>query len=543
MRLSQRFEKKRWAILTILILWLAVAQLGGLAWADARITILHFNDFHGQLLPFEEHRGDEATVGGMARIAALVKEIRGENARQGIPCLFLEAGDMLQGTVMSSQFRGEPDFRCLNQMKLDAMVLGNHEFDFGQANLRRLIKLARFPMLAANVKGLPGIKGWIVKARGKLRVGIIGLVTKDTPVQTDPRNVAGLEFLDPIETARSLVPKVRQQADLVIALTHLGYEVDRELAEAVPGIDVIIGGHSHTLLEHPVAVGGTLICQAYCQGAYLGRLDLSVEEGKIADCQGRLIKIDQSIPEDKKIAALVNRWNSQLSESLKQVIGEAQVPLVGDRELVRSQETNLGNLITDVLRSAGKAEVAFINGGTIRASIDAGPITTEELLSALPFRNTLVTMDLTGAQIEEVLNRSASLAPGDGGFLQVSGVSFVIRGKQAADLRIGGQPLAADRTYRVAITDFLAVGGDGYQTFQQGKNSVDSGNQINDVFIRYLQQEKTVAPQLEGRIKAEREAAYHFPRQADLLGWGVRTAASYAGLPGRPGFVWAAYSA
>jgi 5'-nucleotidase/UDP-sugar diphosphatase len=467
------------------------------------ITILYFNDYHGHMLPFKAHFDDEHEVGGMARIATIVKEIKRENGENRVPTLFLCAGDVLQGTPMSTVFKGQPDFECLNEMGLNAMVLGNHEFDYGQENLNKLRNMAKFAILGANVLSERGqspiVRSYYTRNLHGIKVHIMGLVTDDTPVTTHPRNVQNLVFADPIHTAKKVLKKLNKD-DLIIALTHLGYEVDKELARSAQDIDIIIGGHSHTKLERPVKLGNTIICQAYEYGEFIGRLDLDIEEGKIARITGSLIPVTDEVEEDSTIKEIVDGYAAKLDESLKQVIGTAVTPLNGERESVRNEETNLGNLIADVMRDMGKADVAFINGGGIRASIDQGDITVEEVLTVLPYENHLVTLRLTGAEILTILKRHAGLEPGDGAFLQVSGLMMEIGDKKIESLSIAGMQVEMDKPYTVATNDFLAAGGDGYETFKNGRDYVDTGLLISDMVIDYIKTNKTIDAKTEGRI-------------------------------------------
>jgi 5'-nucleotidase/UDP-sugar diphosphatase len=467
------------------------------------LTILYFNDYHGHIMPFKAHFNDEHLVGGMARIATIVNGIKRENGEKGIPTLFLCAGDVLQGTPMSTVFKGEPDFRCLNEIGLNAMVLGNHEFDYGQENLNKLREMAQFAILGANVLSergqAPIVKSYYTRNIHGIKVHILGLVTDETPITTHPRNVKGLVFDDPITTAQGILEELDTN-DLIIALTHLGYETDKKLAKCAQGIDIIIGGHSHTKLERPVKLENTIICQAYEYGEFIGRLDLDIENGEIALVTGTLIPVTEDVEEDSAIKQIVDEYAEKLDESLKQVIGTAVVPLNGEREAVRNEETNLGNLIADVMRDMGNADVAFINGGGIRAGIDQGDITVEEVLTVLPYENHLVTLRLKGAEILTIMNRHAGLEPGDGAFLQVSGLRVEISNGKIAMLSIGGEQVEMEKPYAIATNDFLAAGGDGYETFKNGKDYVDTGLLVSDIVIDYIKTNREIDAKTEGRI-------------------------------------------
>ena len=467
------------------------------------LTILYINDYHGHITPFKAHYKDDFTVGGMARIATIVKEVKQENADNGIPTIFLCAGDVLQGTPMSTVFKGEPDFLCLNKIGLNAMVLGNHEFDYGQENLNTLRKLANFAVLGANVLSergqAPIVRTYFTKNIRGIRIHILGLVTDETPLSTHPKNVKSLVFRDPIATAQELLGKL-DAGNLTIALTHLGYEMDKKLAQSTTGIDIIIGGHSHTKIETPEKIKNTIICQAFEYGEYVGRLDLEFEDGVIARYEGILIPVSEEIEENPEIKAIIDEYASKLDKRLKDVIGIAHTPLNGEREAVRSRETNLGNLITDVIRSMAQADIAFVNGGGIRASIGEGEITVEGVLTVLPYGNHLVTMQLSGSQVLEILNKNAQLEPGSGGFLQVSGLRMEIKSGKITALGIATKAVELEKMYTVAISDFLAAGGDGYTTFKKGKNYIDTGLLISDILIDYIRSNKEIKVITDGRI-------------------------------------------
>jgi 5'-nucleotidase len=470
------------------------------------LTILYINDYHGHLTPFKAHFKDEHTVGGIARIATIIKKIRKENGEANISTLFLCAGDVLQGTPASTVFKGEPDIICLSKMGCNAMVVGNHEFDYGQENLNTLRKLAEFPILGANVYSergqAPVMKGYFTRNIKGIRIHILGLVTDETPITTHPRNVKTLVFKDPIEIAIEILSKL-DKGNLTIALTHLGYEVDKQLAKNTSGIDIIIGGHSHTKIETPVKVKNTVICQAFEYGEYVGRLDIDIENGKIARILGSLIPVTEEIEEDPEIKEIVDEYLVKLDKNLKEVIGIAEIPLNGEREDIRSKETNLGNLIADVMRQTGNTDIAFVNAGGIRASIDKGDITIEEVLTVLPYGNHLVTMSLSGSDIMNILNHLAKTEPGSGGFLQLSGIKVTIENNTVTSLGVGGKQLDLETSYTVTTNDFLSAGGDGYEMFKKGTHYIDTGLLISDIMIDYIKIHKTINAKLDGRLSTD----------------------------------------
>jgi 2',3'-cyclic-nucleotide 2'-phosphodiesterase (5'-nucleotidase family) len=486
-------------------LWIALLiALTGIA-QPQYVTILHFNDFHGQLLPVEGK--DKAETGGMARLATMVKETRAWNGPHHVTTLLLEAGDILQGTPLSTVFHGEPDFTCLNMMGVDVMTVGNHEVDFGQDNLKARGNQARFPIISANIRYAdtkkPLAPPTVAFDVGGVKALIFGLTSKDTPIESAAKNVVGLEFLDPTDVARQIVEANRDQYPIIIALTHIGLNEDLALAKAVPGIDIIIGAHSHDAVQEPMQVGDTLVCQAGSKGAYLGQLDAFFANGDVAKYRGFLRPTDATVKPDPAVAKIVQTYADRLGSKIKRVVATSKAPLNGDRDTLRSRETNLGDLLSDLCRTYAQADVALLNGGGIRASIDEGPITVEEIMVVLPFGNQVATVEVTGAVLLEALQHNASLPRPDGGFLQVSGLSMVIRGKDVRDVKVGGQPLDPAKTYKVVLPDFLLTGGNGFTMFAKGTDPRFLGTTIDAIVLEGLETLKTVDPKVDGRIVVE----------------------------------------
>lgn len=505
----------RTLIIILMLLFLGVPPLAA---GDGKVRLLHVNDFHGFAEP---HRplGSLELQGGAANLAGAVKRLRA-----ACPSLLLAAGDMIQGDNWANLFQGASVIELMNAMGFDAMVVGNHEFDFGQEVLKERIRQAAFPVLGANVQGVPGLKPYVVKKAGGVRVAILGVVTPDTPQATHPRNVAGLTFTDPVAAVREYLPRLRQEADLVVVLSHLGYAEDRKLAQAVPGIDVIVGGHSHTRLERPEQVNGTWIVQAYEHGKFLGVLDLTVRRGRVAAARGWLVPVGPGLgPADPKILALVKKYQQRVDGLLNVVVGEAAVDL--EAEHSRQQETPLGNLVADVLREKTGADAALINGGTLRAGIPKGPVTRKQIYTALPFDNYLVAFRLTGAKVRQALEHGvAGLPEKEGRFPQVAGLKFTYRasappGSRIGEVEVGGRTLDPEKVYVLATHDFLAAGGDGYTVFgeilkEAGLSSIggmltsgalaynDPSTYLRDLVLEHFQRHSPVRAAVEGRIRA-----------------------------------------
>ncbi len=482
------------------------------------IRILHVNDFHGYAVEYKAFGSDEV-LGGIAYLAWRADALRKEK-----PGLLLAAGDMIQGNNWANLFQGKPVVKVMNEMRFDAMVVGNHEFDFGQAVLRQRIGEARFPVLGANVEGMKDLKPYALKEVEGVRIAVIGIVTEDAPVTTHPRNVVGLKFLPIVSTVKRYVKELRQKADVIIVLSHAGLNMDMLLAERVKGIDVIVGGHTHTKLANYMPIGKTIIVQAWEHGLALGVLDLTIRRGEIVHAESHLEEIKPATMKTlPSVLSIVEKYKTKADGIMEDTIGKTEVDLDGKN--VRLKETNFGDFVADVMREKAGADVAIINGGGIRTSIAKGKISVGDIYSALPFDNYVVAVKLTGSRIMSALEHGVSgVENEEGQFPQVSGLSFSYspkapKGARVRDVRIGGRPMEQDQHYTVATNDFLAAGGDGYKAFgdavkaskdfsvvggaMKGENLVysDSGKWIRDVVIEYIRAKKKVSPAVEGRIE------------------------------------------
>jgi len=507
----------------IVIVFLLVSLMPGCAGrfgekeapAHIALTILFFNDLHGHLQPFEikDEKGVRV-VGGIARMAALIRDIRQENSRRGVRTVVLMAGDMLQGTPMSTVFKGEPDIKCLNVMGLDAACVGNHEFDFGLDNFLKLKSQAGFPFLSANVVlkdhgGLLCRPFRMVSLAKGISLTVIGVTTPELLTTTRQDNVASLGVRDPVASVREIYDRLQSKGPVMLH-SHSRHQTDRDMAEAMPGLAAIIGGHDQILLDPCRKVGGVPIFEAFEKGRYLGRIDLEIDPAtkKARLVRSGYIPITAGMPEDAQVAAIVADYDKRLGERFKEVIGHSDTFLDGERERIRYEETSLGDFVTDVMRQHTGAQIAFMNSGALRASIRQGPVTVEDVFRAVPYANELVTTQLTGREVEEVLKRSVSGSreDEDGGFLQVSGISITVAGRRVTDIRVGpeGRHLDEKAVYTVVVPDFLSTGGDGYAVFK-GKQCVKTGLPLRDLIIDAIRRQGTIAVKKEERIRRVEE--------------------------------------
>ncbi|AUB84174.1 bifunctional metallophosphatase/5'-nucleotidase [Candidatus Thiodictyon syntrophicum] len=511
MSLPRSLSLPSWPLLASLI----APQAGAVCPPGGGLTLLHFNDFHGQLESYTDPR-EQVERGGIAHLAGTIADLRAQvqAGHPGRPVLLLFGGDLLQGTLTSSLFLGVPDLALFGRMGVDAAVMGNHELDYGQDTFRRLAALAPFPILTANVESNPEplpvrpqvlIERPVAPGTGAVRVAVLGLTAPELSTATHPRNMIGLSVEEPVAVAGRLVPDLREGADLMVVLSHMGIAQDRRLARTVPGIDLIVGGHNHNLYTEPVLEGETAIVQVGERGGWLGRMDFDCRDGHLARTGYQVLPITAASPEDAPMAAEVRRIAAQANLELDQQVGTSTRGLSAQRELIRRGEAPFGDFVADLAREITLTEVALFNGGGFRASIPAGPVTLKAIYLAMPFRNELVVGNLSGEQLQAALERSAALDPLDnpGGFLQVSGLRYVIAGGHLASATLAGAPIDPARRYRVVTSDYLAAGGDGYTMLKAMDNQVMTGRLISDMVIEAFRTASPIDPQPDGRIQIQ----------------------------------------
>lgn len=475
--------------------------------ATVDLTILHVNDTHGRILPYVEGTsGERQMVGGAAYLA---RTIQAERSKNPDGTLLLSAGDMFQGTPVSNIFKGRSVTDVMNYLKFDAMAIGNHEFDWGMDVLQHLVASSRFPYLSANIKDergryLPGVKPYVIVMRKNVKIAIIGITTPEVPRITTPGRFKHMTVDRPEDILPRFIRKAKDEgAMMIIVLSHLGLDADKDLAQSNPGIHVIVGGHSHTALENPVVAGNTIIVQAGAYGLYLGVLKLKIDPdtGKIIrhteETELEKVMAGKDRPYDKELASIIQAYYGRIEKEYSKVVGETSVPLVRYHQ----RESNIGNFICDTMRKNTGTDIAFINSGAIRNNIPKGRITLEQVFTLLPFDNILVTMKLTGKQILEILEQNAKL---EHGILQVSGIAIrhdisEPAGSRVREVHIGRRSLDPERTYTVTTIDFLVAGGDAFSPFKEGKN-IMYGTALRDVFVSYLEKHSPISPRIEGRI-------------------------------------------
>ncbi|MEW5764216.1 MAG: bifunctional metallophosphatase/5'-nucleotidase [Acidobacteriota bacterium] len=470
----------------------------------ARLRILHFNDFHGQVEPVVSRTGEES--GGLARLIGLADARREAARAEGVETRLVCAGDLFTGTAFSTLFQGDPEFQVLQKAGLSALTSGNHEWDFGVGTLMRRITGSGIPLLLCNVSAAEPShtfwKPWMVARVGGFAVGFTGVTTPETPTTTAPGNTEGFAFSDPVPALSALCGENPGHWDFLVVLSHCGFEQDKRIAKEVKGVGLIVGGHDHKVLETPHVENGVPIVQAGDRGRFLGEVEITLSGASAPAVTGRLLPVTSSTGESGEAAALLRPYLEKEEAALGAVIGRLPEALSGDRVLLRTGEAPLGDFVADAMKEASKAEAAFINGGALRAGLPAGGVTGRDLYACLPFFDSLTTVLLTGEQIQALLDRCASMPREDppGGFLQVSGIEAVYEKGGARSIRIGGAPLDPARAYRVACTQFLLSGGDGLAEFKSGLDARDYGVSLQEILRRELARPDLRIPKAGGRI-------------------------------------------
>jgi 5'-nucleotidase len=473
---------------------------------NIKITLLQVNDVY-QFVPVDQGRN-----GGLARVLTLKKNIQKENPNT----LFLLAGDTISPSVESITHQGAQMIEAWNAVELDYATFGNHEFDFGPKVLTDRIKESRFRWIAANVidtstnRPFGGVDPYVIRDFGGVKIGIFGLVLPETKITSRPGD--NVEFRDPCDTAKKMVSEIHDRgAKVVVALTHLSMKEDKEVARCA-NVDVIIGGHEHSLLES--AAGGAPIFKMTSDARELGRIDLNIaSDGTLESIDWKVIRVTDGTQNDPQFASVQRKYAGLLAQ-LARPVGRTAVALDARSAENRTVETNVGNLITDAFRKATRSDVAIMNGGSVRADniIKPGTVTARDVLSILPFKNKLVKIEVTGATLLAALEHGVSrTAPGaePGQFPQVSGMTFSFNaskpaGSRVSNVTVNRRRLDPDRTYTLTTTTFVALdGGDGYAMFK-GAHVVlppDRAPLDSDVLTTEIRRSRTIAPKVEGRIK------------------------------------------
>ena len=517
-----------------------LALTAGTALADFELNILHINDLHSRIEAISksdstcsaEDAAANECFGGIARVKTAIDARRAELSGKNV--LTLDAGDQFQGSLFYTTYKSGPIADFMNGIGFDAMAIGNHEFDDGPEELAKFIDALKFPMISGNtLAGLNSpvadkFKPYIVKEFGEEKVAIVSVLATDTDETSSPGDA--VLFADEIGYLKEAVKEIEGQGiDKIVLLSHVGYVKDQEIAAAVDGIDVIVGGHSHTLLSntdekaagpYPTIVKNPAgkdvpIVQAYAYSKYLGDLTVVFDDaGVVKTATGEPKLLDASVTPDAGFVAKVAELAGPIEELKQKEIGATAEAVDGSRETCRAMECTMGNLVADAMvdrLSDQGITIAIQNGGGLRASIDAGTVTMGEVLTVLPFQNTLASFQLKGSDVVAALENGVSqVEEAAGRFPQVSGLKYTADLTKPAGSRItsvevkeGDAFVAVDpnKVYGVATNNYMRSGGDGYKVFATGgQNAYDFGPGLEAVLADYISKNSPYKPYTDGRI-------------------------------------------
>ena len=491
------------------------------------VTVIYTNDLHAHVEPYKLPYVAEGkrAVGGFANIATYVKQEKQKNKAT----FYFDAGDYFTGPYISSLTKGRAIIDIMNTMSFDAASVGNHEFDHGWDNTLIQLSQAKFPILLGNVfyknsNVLFWNKPYIIIEKDGVKIGVIGLhgvFAFDDTVSSSMRQ--GIEARDEVKYLQRYLDELRGKVDITVALMHEGFparqssigntdvkralDKDIQTAKQVKGLDILITGHAHVGTPEPLKVGNTLVLSTDSGGIDIGKLvldvDLKKHHNKIKSFELKTLYADEWKP-DPATQSVIDSWNKQLSETVRQKVGETPVTLTR----AYGESSSLGNLFTDaMLAAAPDAQLALTNSGGLRADLNAGPITLGDVISAFPFPNELTVMDLNGKSLRNLMEHSASLT---NGVLQMSkGLEMRYDqhkpvGQRVVLFTLNGKPIVDSETYRVATNSFLAPGGDGFTAFIDGQNKqVKGGYNLSDAVIDYLVKGNKIIPQQVNEMRVK----------------------------------------
>ena len=531
----------------------AITLSAGAALADYELNILHINDFHSRIESINkfdstcsaEEEGKNECFGGAARLLTAINQTRDALKAQGKNVLLLNAGDNFQGSLFYTTYKGTVEAEVLNAMKFDAMTVGNHEFDDSEDGLAGFLDKVQFPVVTANVVASAAskigdrVKPSIVLEVGGQKIGIVGAVANDTAELATPG--PNITIAEDVAKISEQVQKLKGEGvNKIIALTHVGYPRDLEFIAKIPEVDVVVGGHSHTLLSntdqraegpYPTLVdnpGGykVPVVQAGQYSKYLGDLRVVFDDsGVVKESKGDPILIDSSFKPDEATLKRIDELKAPIEALKSKVVGTSEGPIEGDRKVCRVKECSMGNLVADATLARVKDQgvtIAFANSGGLRSSIDSGDVSMGEVLTVLPFQNTVATFQLKGEDIRAALENGVSqIDDGAGRFMQVSGMKYSFDRSKPAGSRVTAVevkegdafvPLDPAKTYTVAANNYVRTGGDGFKVFAtKAINAYDFGPNLEEAVAAYITANSPYKPFTDGRITEVTPAGYVAP--------------------------------
>lgn len=520
-KVCKNVDMKKLTSIFLLTIWLSLAAFAQIQ--EKKLTILYSNDLHAHLEPqIIPWISETRLVGGFANIATLVKREKAANPN----AVYFDAGDFFTGPYISSLTKGEAVIDVMNYLDIDAACVGNHEFDHGWQNAQTQFAKAKFPILNGNIflKGTNKLfwnNPYIIKKVNGIRIGVIGLHGKfafyDT---TSDEMVQGIEARDEEVYLRQYIKELKNKTDLIVLLIHEGIpgrqsttgatdvarnlKKDIELAKNVPGVDIIVTGHAHQGTPEPLISNGTIIVSTDAYTTELGKLEITYnpKTDKITSYKNTLNYLfDDEVPDDAATVKAINKWKDKLKIITDEKVANITKPLTRSY----GEESNMGDMVADAMLNAHpKYDFAVTNSGGLRQDIAAGTVTVGDLISAFPFPNTIVQLEMKGSDLRIMFEHGAGLT---NGILQASkGVEMAYDeskpiGSRVVICKIKGVPLDDNKTYKVLTSNFLADGGDGFLMFKKALSYKNTGVEIVQSMIKYLKQFQTYEPKIEGRVR------------------------------------------
>ena len=479
------------------------------------LTILFTNDSHGMAWAFDAP--DSPKTGGLAAQKTLVDQIRNEVQLSNGDVVVLSSGNVTMGDPRSNVCENLPMITGMNLIGYDGMLIGSHEFDFGQKTFEKMQKEARFPFMSANLfykrSGKQVGKSYIEKTLiNGVKIAFVGITTPELEKISNVGVDGIVEVKDPIEAAKKLVAEAKQRNDFVVVLSNLGYSdqdvssdgypSDRLLAKQVPGIDLIIGGRTKIQMNDPVTVNNVPIIQTEGLGKWVGRFDFYFEgkelvqknfklypiniKEKIVKSDGKVVYENRGkdLAENEALLKMLNDFNCEFST---QVIGELADSFPAERSVTRTQQTSLGRFIAGVMKDRTGADAALLNSGAIRQGINKGIVNEMDIYSVFPFEDTIVTGTVTGSELKQIVEIAAKNS-GQGGYLHFSGIEV-----SGGTVKVNGQPLDSSKKYTIAVNSFVSGGGDGFDIMKNIKLN-DTKISVPAAIIEYIKREKYIEP-------------------------------------------------
>ncbi len=478
------------------------------------LIILYTNDIHGHLAEEEAwwlNPNFPPPVGNAAAAATIIREERLKAAQNGHGFMLLEGGDIFQGTPVGEFTKGKAVIEYMNMVGYDAMTLGNHDFDKGMEVLKPLLDMAKFPVMAANIVDSSSrqivdfVKPFVILEKGGVKVGIFGVITHYMRGMATPEHIRGMDFEKETATTRKMVDTLKALGvDIIVFLSHAGFRHDKAIADSVPGIDVIVGAHSHTGLRQAYEDPShhTIIVQTYGHLTSIGKLDIYIDPQtkKVMGFKNQIKELStEEVLKDTLVTAMIEKWRGLAEAGFDSVLGSAALAIKrsgGDRE------SAIGNLICDAMLKTAGADFAFQNTGGIKADIPQGPVTYRNIYNVDAFGNYIVTMEMTGAQVIRVCETSVL---GYHAIFQVGGLKMKYDAKKPVwnritEVTVNGQPIDTAKVYKIAINNFLGAGGGNYKVFQGGTNRTDTYIELRQSLADFIKQNSPLDYRVQGRI-------------------------------------------